>query len=75
MDEMTEVNAKRENLRLGIITLHNDPVPEMEIWKMCRVGEHFPHISIHTMRFFLPKLAFYGLLCNVLHHRKTWIKE
>ena len=53
MDEMTEVNAKRENLRLGIITLHNDPVPEMEIWKMCRVGDQFPHISIHTMRFFL----------------------
>ena len=51
---MTEVNAKRENLRLGIITLHNDPVPEMEIWKMCRVGDQFPHTSIHTMRFFLP---------------------
>ena len=51
---MTEVNAKRENLRLGIITLHNNPVPEMEIWKMCRVGDPLPHISIHTMRFFMP---------------------
>lgn len=55
MNETTDVNAKRESLRLGIITVQNDSVPEMEIWKMCRVGDQFPHISIHTMRFLLPR--------------------
>ena len=55
MDEMTEVNAKRKSLRLGIITVHNDPMPFLSMWKKYHVGDQFPHISIHTMRFLLPR--------------------
>lgn len=36
--------------RLGLLVIHNDPVPEMEIWRS--VG---PDTSVHTARFWTPR--------------------
>lgn len=36
--------------RLGAIVVHNDPPPEIELWKLAN-GE----ASIHTVRFYLPR--------------------
>ncbi|MHB0777000.1 aspartate racemase/maleate isomerase family protein [Halomonas sp. WWR20] len=36
--------------RLGIIVVHNDPTPEMELWNLANSGA-----SIHTVRFYLPR--------------------
>ncbi|MFE4972944.1 hypothetical protein ACFRAR_12610 [Kitasatospora sp. NPDC056651] len=36
--------------RLGILVIHNDPVPETEIWRMAPEG-----VSVHTARFECPR--------------------
>ncbi len=38
------------NMRLGIIVVHNDPTPEMELWRQV-----IAPASIHTVRFKLPR--------------------
>jgi maleate isomerase len=38
--------------RLGILVIHNDPVPETEIWRMAPDG-----VSVHTARFECPRPA------------------
>ncbi|MGW2614403.1 aspartate racemase/maleate isomerase family protein [Streptomyces sp. NPDC001500] len=38
--------------RLGILVIHNDPVPETEIWRMAPEG-----VSVHTARFECPRPA------------------
>ncbi|MFI1567922.1 hypothetical protein ACH4ZX_33700 [Streptomyces sp. NPDC020490] len=38
--------------RLGILVIHNDPVPETEIWGMAAAG-----VSVHTARFERPRAA------------------
>ena len=39
-------------MRLGIIVVHNDPTPELELWQQA-----VTHASVHTVRFQLPRLA------------------
>lgn len=38
------------NMRLGIIVVHNDPTPEMELWRQV-----IAPASVHTVRFQLPR--------------------
>ncbi|WP_285729281.1 hypothetical protein [Nocardiopsis sp. ATB16-24] len=37
-------------LRIGILVIHNDPVPEVEVWSSVRPGT-----SVHTARFWTPR--------------------
>jgi maleate cis-trans isomerase len=44
------VNSDGSRHRLGILTIHNDPVPEIEFWRAAP-----PTASVHTARFQTPR--------------------
>lgn len=44
------VGKTYKRYRIGIVVVDNDPVPEMEIWQLAPPG-----VSIHTVRFHLPR--------------------
>ncbi len=49
---MTEEAAPRSRpVRLGILVIHNDPVPETEIWTLAASHHH----TVHTARFWTPR--------------------
>ncbi|MGH3661619.1 MAG: maleate cis-trans isomerase family protein [Micromonosporaceae bacterium] len=45
-----DVHSSTWRTRLGILVVHNDPVPEVEIWSMAPPG-----VTVHTARFESPK--------------------
>lgn len=48
---MTAKAAPLLSLRLGILVVHNDPVPETEIWALAQELHH----TVHTARFWTPR--------------------
>lgn len=49
----SDIAASVRPVRVGILVIHNDPVPETEIWELALERSY----TVHTARFWTPRLA------------------